>query len=71
MISTRPTQKVGRLKPRIEPAMIARPTNESGFSPRRGRAGCRATMAITIADEGELERRGQLVEDQRGWPGTL
>ena len=49
MISISPTQKLGRLKPRMEPAMIARPAMDFGRSPAQMPSGKLTTAAITIA----------------------
>ena len=44
-----PTQKLGRLKPRMEPAMIALDDLASGLSPARTPSGMPSTMAIRSA----------------------
>ena len=49
MISMRPTQNVGRLKPRMEPAMIALADVVSGLSPAQSPSGSPSTIAMTIA----------------------
>ena len=49
MINMSPTRKLGRLKPRMEPAMIARPAMDLGLSPAQIPSGRLTTVAITIA----------------------
>ena len=49
MIIMMPTQKLGRLKPRIEPAMIAFDDLASGLSPARTPSGMPISTAISSA----------------------
>src|ERR1043166_7255610 len=49
MISSRPTQKVGSEKPRIEPAMIVRAANECGRMPAIRPSGIPSSTAISMA----------------------
>ena len=50
MISISPTQNVGRLKPNIEPAMIARAPIDSGRYPAYMPSGMPIATAMTSAD---------------------
>src|SRR5678815_6153325 len=49
MIIIRPTQNVGRLKPKIEPAMIVLLYHALGFMPATRPSGMPSTIAISIA----------------------
>ena len=70
MISTRPTQNVGRLKPTIEPAMMVRPTHDSGLRPASRPSGMPSTMAISIAAIASSSVAGSLA--RMSWmAGTL
>ncbi len=60
MMSTRPTQKVGRLKPRMEPAMMLRPIHEWGFKPATSPRGMPSAIAITMATKASSSVAGSL-----------
>ena len=45
-----PTQKLGRLKPRMEPPMISLPLTEWGLSPAHMPSGMPNTMAMNMAE---------------------
>ena len=70
MMSTRPTQKVGRLKPTIEPAMMPRPSHEWGFRPATSPRGMPIAMAKTIATAASSSVAGSLSRISR-IAGTL
>ncbi len=60
MMRTSPTQNVGRLNPRMDPAMMPRPTKESGLSPATRPSGMPSEMAITIATNASSMVAGSL-----------
>ena len=49
-ISISPTQKLGKLKPRIEPPMITFPLRDSGLNPAHMPSGMPTKMVIVIAE---------------------
>ena len=49
MISIRPTQNPGRLKPTMEPPMISLPLRLAGFKPAHMPAGMPMTSVISMA----------------------
>src|SRR5277367_541355 len=60
-----PTQKVGRLKPRIEPAMIALPLNPWGLSPAHRPSGMPTTTVRSNATSASSKVAGRRVEHER------
>ena len=70
MIIMMPTQKLGRLKPRIEPAMMVRDHPASGRSPASTPSGMPSTTASSSAAIASSKVAGMrsMISCSAGWP---